>query len=202
MNATSKTARSDVVTNLPVAGRTRDGADRGAHEVQRNAGRRGDRISDVSRCRVDVVAPSVVQAVLFAGGFIFDRVMAGWDVRVLVTDGPDERPLQILGAAMCSLETELASADPAPRPRTLVVAGDLYASDGRVKRRVDAALDDPPIELALWGETPAELRRRLDVMRYQLSAAASVFKSHALLAADAPAAPENTIELFLAGPSV
>jgi hypothetical protein len=201
VNAASKTARRDVVTNLPIAARTRGSTDRGAREVQRSARRRGDSSSDTQRCRVDVVAPSVVEAVLFAGGFMFDRVMAGWDVRALVTDDPDERPLQILGAAMFSLETELASADPAPRPRTLVVAGDLYASDGRVKRRVRAALDDPSIELALWGETPTELRRRLDVMRYQLSAAATVFKSHALLAADAPAAPQNTIELFLAGSS-
>ena len=42
----------------------------------------------IVRYRLDVVAPSVVEAVRAAGGWMFDRVMAGWDVRVLVADRP------------------------------------------------------------------------------------------------------------------
>ena len=41
------------------------------------------------RYRLDVVAPNVLDAVKFAGGWIYDRVMAGWDVTVLI-GGPDE----------------------------------------------------------------------------------------------------------------
>ena len=50
------------------------------------------------RYRVDVVAADVADVVKFAGGWLFDRAMAGWDVTVLLVDHPDERPLQILGA--------------------------------------------------------------------------------------------------------
>ena len=38
------------------------------------------------RYRLDVVAGSVVDVVRFAGGWLFDRAMAGWDVSVLLTD--------------------------------------------------------------------------------------------------------------------
>ena len=71
------------------------------------------------RYRLDVVAASVVDVVRFAGGWLFDRSMAGWDVTVLVADHPDDRPLQILGAQMLDLEDALASAGhrvPARRP--------------------------------------------------------------------------------------
>jgi hypothetical protein len=51
------------------------------------------------RYRLDVVASSVVDVVRFAGGWLFDRAMAGWDVSVLLTDladHPDGRPVQAL----------------------------------------------------------------------------------------------------------
>ncbi len=50
------------------------------------------------RYRLDVVAPTVLDAVRFAGGWVYDRVMAGWDVTVLVGADEDARPLEILGA--------------------------------------------------------------------------------------------------------
>ena len=46
------------------------------------------------RYRLDVVAADVADVVKFAGGWLFDRAMAGWDVTVLLVDHPDERPLQ------------------------------------------------------------------------------------------------------------
>ena len=58
------------------------------------------------RYRLDVVAPSVLDAVRYAGGWIYDRVMAGWDVTVLVGGGDDDmRPLQILGAQTLNLDS-------------------------------------------------------------------------------------------------
>ena len=75
------------------------------------------------RYRLDVVASSVVDVVRFAGGWLFDRAMAGWDVSVLLTDladQPDGRPLQILGAQVVDLEVALASVESGvesrPRP--------------------------------------------------------------------------------------
>ncbi len=44
------------------------------------------------RYRLDIVAPSVAEAVRHAGGWIFDRVMAGWDVNVLLAQPGDTRP--------------------------------------------------------------------------------------------------------------
>jgi hypothetical protein len=38
------------------------------------------------RYRLDVVAATVADAVAAAGGWMFDRVMAGWDVRVMLAD--------------------------------------------------------------------------------------------------------------------
>ena len=45
------------------------------------------------RYRLDVVALSVLEVVTHAGGWLCDRVMAGWDVTVRVADHADERPL-------------------------------------------------------------------------------------------------------------
>ena len=68
------------------------------------------------RYRLDVVAPTVLDAVQFAGGWIFDRVMAGWDVTVLIADGADVRPLEILGAVPRDLESVLESWAERPHP--------------------------------------------------------------------------------------
>ena len=78
------------------------------------------------RYRLDVVAASVADVVRFAGGWLFDRAMAGWDVTVLLTDRVadhrDERPLHILGAQTLDLEDALAAisipgSKPVPGPR-------------------------------------------------------------------------------------
>ena len=62
------------------------------------------------------LAPSMVDVVRSAGGWLFDRVMAGWDVTVITPDHSDSRPLQILGVRVRDLETTLArTADPVLR---------------------------------------------------------------------------------------
>src|ERR1700740_2011308 len=74
------------------------------------------------RYRLDVVAADVADVVKFAGGWLFDRGLAGWDVPVLVADHPDERPLQILGVQIVDLEYALATAGHRPPPQTLAAA--------------------------------------------------------------------------------
>ena len=81
------------------------------------------------RYRLDVVAPTVLDAVRFAGGWVYDRVMAGWDVTVLVGDDEDVRPLEILGAEVRDLESVLASWEDRPHPQTVAVAADLFDRD-------------------------------------------------------------------------
>ena len=48
--------------------------------------------------RLDVVSDSLAEAVAHAGGLIFDRRRAGWDVSVTTSDVTPTRALTILGA--------------------------------------------------------------------------------------------------------
>ncbi len=136
------------------------------------------------RYRLDVVAATVVDVVRFAGGWLFDRSMAGWDVTVLIADHPDDRPLQILGARVLDLEDALASMDSRPRPQALAAAADLFGCDPRVRQGVLQALDHGATEVTLWGEDwPAELDESVGVVQHRLSMAAQIFKSAAVAAA-------------------
>jgi hypothetical protein len=152
------------------------------------------------RYRLDVVAPTVLDAVRFAGGWVYDRVMAGWDVTVLVGDGEDTRPLEILGAEVLDLESVLASWEDRPHPQTVAVAADLFDRDARVRRGVLEALEQGATEVTLWGEgLPAELDESVDSVQHQLSAAARAFKAQALAAANDPAADVGRTETFRCG---
>jgi hypothetical protein len=152
------------------------------------------------RYRLDVVAPSIVEVVRFAGGWLFDRVMAGWDVTVLVADLRDDRPLQILGADTVDLESALAATEYESKPHALAVAADLYGCDARVRQGVLKALDGGTTEVTLWGETwPAELDRSVDWVQHRLSVAARAFKAYALAAADVADASVGSTENFRSG---
>jgi hypothetical protein len=125
--------------------------------------------------------------------------MAGWRVTVMVADDSDRRPLQILGADTADLETALGSGLDCPRPHALAVAAELYGRDARVRQSVQRALDSGQTDVTLWGETcPAELHR-VDSVQYRISAAAHVFKTHALAAAAAPVDRVEFTEIFCFG---
>ena len=70
-----------------------------------------------------VIASSVADVVASAGGWLFDRRMAGWKVNVLVADRAGEQALQILGADVLDLSGhfDAISEDPdrAARSRSL-----------------------------------------------------------------------------------
>ena len=139
------------------------------------------------RYRLDVVARDVSGVVRFAGGWLVDRVMAGWDVTVLISGAEDTRPLEILGVETQSLELALGMWADRPHPQTVAVAADLFASDERVRRGVLNALDQGLTEVTLWGERcPKELDDTVGSVRHQLSAAARAFKAQALAATDGP----------------
>jgi hypothetical protein len=137
------------------------------------------------RYRLDVVAPTVLDAVKFAGGWVYDRVMAGWDVTVLIGEHGDIRPLDILGAQTLDLESVLASWEDRPHPQTVAVAADLFDIDSRVHQHVLNALEQGATEVTLWGDSlPAELGDSVDSVQHHLSAAARAFKARALAAAN------------------
>ncbi|MET0900465.1 MAG: hypothetical protein ABWY45_21335 [Mycobacterium sp.] len=151
------------------------------------------------RYRLDVIAPSVVEAVQCAGGWLFDRAMAGWDVTVLVDgSGYDPLPLQILGAEVMDLE-EAVSTDARPRPDALAVAADVYGRDSRVEQGVRRALESGSTEVTLWGQAwPAELDSTGSV-EHRLSVAARAFKARALAAAALSVDSVGAVEVFRSG---
>ena len=156
------------------------------------------------RYRLDVVAPTVVEAVRAAGGWMFDRVMAGWDVRVLVTDGHDDRALQILGADGADLESVLQLGAEGEHPHAVAVAADLYGKDSRIRDGVRMALESGQTEVTLWGESwPAELdRATVGSVEHRLSVAARAFKARALASleiAEAQSDSVSNIEFFRSG---
>ena len=149
-----------------------------------------------------VVAPCTVEAVQHAGGWLFDRVMAGWGATVVIADRPDSRPLRILGASTTDLESALRAARGA-RPQALAVEAGLYGSDGRVRQIVREALDAGETEVMIWGDQPpADLGDGGCSVRHQLSMAARAFKAQALAAAAAPVESMVVTETFREPPRV
>lgn len=142
----------------------------------------------------------MADTVRFAGGWLFDRVMAGWDVLVMVGESSDTRPLQILGARAADMEAALSSSATGPRPHVLAVDARLYDTDERIRRWVVRTIDHGLTEVRLWGDhLPPELDARTGSVRHTLSMAARAFKAQALVAAAAPACPIAESELFRSG---
>ena len=155
------------------------------------------------RPRLAALAPSMVDVVRSAGGWLFDRVMAGWDVTVITSDHSDSRPLQILGVRVCDLETTLAMPVLGPCLSAIAVRSDLYDCDARVRRMVLTSFDEGLAEIRFWGDLrPQDLDGTADPVWHRLSFAARAFKAQALAAAcAAPADPNEYIEVFRRGRS-
>ena len=145
--------------------------------------------------RLDVVADSVAEAVRQAGGLMFDRCRAGWQVVVVTTDDAHADALTILGVRAESrgaAGTEVPERD--RRFRTVVGPLGLFATGPEIC--ADSWL--------LWGdeldEGPTGV---LQPVRHQLSAAARAFKGQALRRAGLPLsdAPEERFWLRDPAPS-
>ncbi len=138
------------------------------------------------RYRLDVVAVCAVDVVQSAGGWLYDRMMAGWEVTVLLPDGFDTRPLRILGVRTLDLQTELAPASVGmgATSQSLAVSAAAFSSDSRVRDKVFDALGRPFTEVALWGDGwPLRINRGMTRAQHVLSSGARVFKGYALAAA-------------------
>lgn len=138
----------------------------------------------VLRHRLDVIAVGTGDVVRTAGGWLFDRVMAGWQVNVLLPRDCDTRPLRVLGAQVLDAVNLDVSG---PRSQGLAVSAEAFAADDRVKTLVRRAVASRMTEVALWGEGwPLGADRGLTKNCYTLSAAARAFKAEALRAAGMP----------------
>ena len=149
------------------------------------------------RYQLNVVARSVSDVVQHAGGLVYDRVMAGWDVTVILTDSCDTRPVEILGADVADLEKALTSEGLGRHPQALAIAADLFMSDDRVQGGVVRALASGNVEVSFWGESwPLDSDDRAASVVHQLSFAAKAFKSHALIAAAISSGSAGAAEVF------
>jgi hypothetical protein len=148
----------------------------------------------LGKYQFQVVAGNIADAVMSIGGLIFDRAMAGWDVSVVV-DGDadrtvDDRPIRILGARLAKRMPEPTYPPALPRPHLLAVAADVMVKSDAVRRHVLAIGNDSETDVLLWGRHhPTTFTRTFIAARHQPSAAAHIFKSHALLAGGAQAIP-------------
>ncbi len=136
------------------------------------------------RYRLDVVAASPADVVYSVGGWLYDRVRAGWEVNVLLRQQSDTRPLQILGIQASELQSRIAPASAGCAARGLAVSAEMFASDARIRREVLTALDRWMTEVTLWHDDwPLVVGHRTTTVQHVLSSAARAFKRHALTAA-------------------
>lgn len=150
--------------------------------------------------RLDVLAVRAVDVVESAGGWLFDRVLAGWHVHVLLADRTDSASLRILGASVGDLSNYLSNAETSNKDhaRSVAVSADLCARDSAVYAAVARLVASRHVEVALWGTTGAtlQLEPALECAHHQLTTAARVFKARALAAAGAHTAADS-VEDFL-----
>jgi hypothetical protein len=157
--------------------------------------------------RLNVVAPTVADAVSCVGGWLVDRAMLGWEITVLTAHAQqDLRPLQILGAKHAALDSVLTGRTRLPDCDAISVAADLYFGDARVRRHVLRRLDRRT-EFTLWGgdwatkpDGKAALTTVPVIVEHQLSVAAQSFKAHAVAAAlDCRGGAVSPAEIFCVG---
>jgi hypothetical protein len=144
--------------------------------------------------QLDVTACDVADVVRSAGGWLYDRARAGWDVTVVVSHDDDVTPLRILGVRTEQATSE-ADATAPPTARALAVSACAMADSGPLRDDVLRALKRGLTEVTLWGDSGAGgIERGVESVDHVLSAAARAFKSHALRAAgvDEPVGPVET----------
>ena len=166
-------------------------------ESSRVAAARAVRADDeYLRYRLDVVAASAADVVQSAGGWLYDRVMAGWEVTALLSNSSDTRSLRILGVQAADLEAQFALTG--LRSQSLAVSGEAFTTDARVRDKVLESLDDRFTEVALWGDGwPLGVDHAMIRAQHVLSAAARRFKRYALAAAGIPCDSVDPTETLL-----
>ncbi|MDP9166875.1 MAG: hypothetical protein M3O32_12575 [Actinomycetota bacterium] len=136
----------------------------------------------LGKYRLDVTASDVTDLVRSAGGWLFDRSLAGWDVHAVLTVAGDVRPLQILGVTTESRELDDDEAAPACAV-ALAASADAVCSDAELRADVLGAMKRGIGDVLIWGSSwPDGIERGVDTVEHELSAAARAFKACALAA--------------------
>jgi hypothetical protein len=149
-------------------------------ETHRGTGVRTSTV-DIVPYELAVLGLDVSDVVRSAGGWICDRVRAGWRVCVQVPAASDLLPLKILGVT--TFETDLGALL-ALSPAAFAVASGRVDNDTWVRRYVRYALQRGVAEITFWGDRPfVDANRPLGAVEHRLSSVARAFKSQALSAA-------------------
>lgn len=149
------------------------------------------------RYRLVALSSDVVDIVSAAGGWLFDRALAGCDVIGLVAHHHDDLPLRILGVKTASLDDALALELCDVGADALAVSADLYRRDPRVHQGVLDCMDAGMTNVIMWGNSwPSEMEGLVSSVHHPLSLAARAFKMEALRAAAAPVSIVDSVELF------
>lgn len=143
-----------------------------------------------------VIGRDAVDVVCAAGGWLCDRVRAGWRVSVLLTEAADSRPFQVLGARGMAADTDPVSLVRSS-PAALAISADLLEVDQVLRAEIQRLAERGSAELTVWGQWPrGVLAGRVSPTRHRPSAAARAFKSHALAAAGSSSTATDSAEEF------
>ncbi|GAC68174.1 hypothetical protein [Gordonia soli] len=136
------------------------------------------------RYQLDIIGDNVSDLVVHVGGWIYDRVSAGWDVTVLLPGGEDVRPLHILGAGAETLDLYGHGLLCGVRqPQAIAASADLCSRNPWVATVLANALSTGDAEITLWGDHwPSNLDDSREPVSHRLSVAARAFKAQALAA--------------------
>jgi hypothetical protein len=134
-----------------------------------------------TRYRLDVIASRPDDVVRHAGGWMFDHVMAGWDVTALLPECSDPAPLHILGVRVAALDGEPLPGG-AQAANTIAVCAGFYSDDAGIRRYLGDAMSHGS-EVVLWpGDPCVRVVPAVGQMHHRLTRAACVFKAEALRA--------------------
>jgi hypothetical protein len=158
----------------------------------------GVRISATELLVYDLVVLTgcVNDTVTSAGGWLCDRVRAGWRVTVLAPPNSDFRPLQILGVGVSSFDgdTDFLSET---TPAAIAVAADVLRDDVRVRDEILRIIRRGNVEVTFWGEAGSfGADAWFGPVAHRLSDAARAFKIHAFASASIPASSVGATEAF------
>jgi len=143
----------------------------------------------------------VADVVQYVGGWLFDQMMAGWQVHVGVGAGQDVKPLQILGVGPQPDPGPESCQDGSSTPyrATIAVAAEVLDRDENLSFEVAEALRSGTAEVLVWGNPMSEDWERgksLSDVEYPMSTAARAFKAYAMKAAAVQADSARSVEVF------
>jgi hypothetical protein len=143
-----------------------------------------------------VIASDVGDAVRSAGGWMCDRVRAGWRVTALIPAESDISPLQILGVRALPFENVYwALRDSSPA--AVAAASEVVEYDNRLRQDIQRLLLRGKTEVTFWGESfPPDVDGWIGEVRHRLSGAARAFKTQALITTSSTNAVAGPAETF------